>query len=166
MVPGGLVRAGTVTIEAGARGTARRGESATGPLRLLSMSREDEEACKNPLLVMADERSGSRYARAVGVKGLGEANSMDWLIEGISATLKSWGHAGGTGGEIILKSDGEPALLAVRSAVMKYHGGIMIPESPAKCEKAENRLIEEAGGIVREFVCTFMSQIEYGIDDR
>ena len=41
------------------------------------MSREDEEACKNPLLVMADERSGSKYARAVGMKGLGEANSMD-----------------------------------------------------------------------------------------
>ena len=43
------------------------------------MSRGDEEACKNPLLAMADERSGSRYARAVGVKGLGEANSMDGL---------------------------------------------------------------------------------------
>ena len=33
------------------------------------MSREDEEACNNPLLVMADERSGPRYARAIGVKG-------------------------------------------------------------------------------------------------
>ena len=125
------------------------------------MSREDEEACKNPLLVMADERSGSRYARAVGVKGLGEANSMDWLIEDMSAILKSWGHAGGTGGEIIIKSDGEPALLAVRSAVMKYHGGVIIPESPAKGEKAENGLIEEAGKTVREFVCTFISQIEH-----
>ena len=29
------------------------------------MTREGEEASKNPLLVMADERSGSRYARAV-----------------------------------------------------------------------------------------------------
>ena len=99
------------------------------------IGREDEEASKNPLLVMADERSGSRYARAVGIKGLGEAGSMDWLVEDISATLKSWGHAGGTGGEIIMKSDGEPALLAVRSAVMKYHGGIIIPEGPAKGER-------------------------------
>ena len=55
------------------------------------MSREDEEACKNPLLVMADERSGSRYARAVGVKGLGEVDSMGWLIEDMSATLRSLG---------------------------------------------------------------------------
>ena len=67
--------------------------------------------------------------------------------------LKSWGHAGGAGGEIILKSDGEPALLAVRSALMRYHGGIVIPENPAKGEKAENGLIEEAGKTVREFVC-------------
>ena len=99
------------------------------------MSTEDEETSKNPLLVMADERSGSRYARAVGIKGLGEAGSMDWLIEDISITLKSWGHAGGTGGEVILKSDGEPAMIAVRNAVMKYHGGIVIPESLAKGEK-------------------------------
>ena len=49
---------------------------------------------------------------------------------------------------------------------MKYHGGVVIPEGPAKGEKAENGLIEEAGKTVREFVCTFISQIEYGIDDR
>ena len=105
------------------------------------MSREDEEASKNPLLVMVDEKSGSRYARAVGVKGLGESQSMDWLIEDMSMTLKSWGHAGGTAGEIIMKSDGEPAMLAVRNALMKYHGGVVIPESPAKGEKTENGLI-------------------------
>ena len=61
------------------------------------MSREDQEACKNPLLVMADERSGSRYARAVGAKGLGGANSMDWLTEDISARLKSLGMHGARG---------------------------------------------------------------------
>ena len=102
----------------------------------------------------------------VGIKGLGEAGSMDWLVEDIRITLKSWGRAGGTGGEIIMKSDGEPALLAVRSATMKYHGGIVIPEGPAKGENAENGLVEEAGKTIREFVCTFISQIEYGIDDR
>ena len=92
------------------------------------MSREDEGASKNPLLVVADERTGSQYVRAVGVKGLGEANSMDWLVQDLSHTLKSWGHAGGAGGEVIIKSDGEPALLAVRNALMRYHGGVMIPE--------------------------------------
>ena len=36
---------------------------------------------------------------------------------------------------------------------------------PAKGEKAENGLIEEAGKTIREFVCTSISQIGYGIDD-
>jgi len=93
------------------------------------MSRKDESASSNPLLVVADERTGARYARAVGQKGLGEAGGMDWLIKDMSNTMKAWGHAGGTGGEVILKSDGEPALLAVKNAG----------------EKAENGLIEEAG---------------------
>ena len=38
------------------------------------MSREDEAASSNPLFVMADEKSGARYARAVGRKGLGAAD--------------------------------------------------------------------------------------------
>ena len=49
---------------------------------------------------------------------------------------------------------------------MKFHGGVMIPEQPAKGEKAENGLIEEAGKTVREIVCTFISQVEEGIDDQ
>ena len=84
----------------------------------------------------------------------------------MSAVLKSWGHSGGTGGEIILKSDGEPALVAVKEALMKYHGGVVIPEQPAKGEKAENGLVEEAGKTIREYVCTFLSQMEYGVDDK
>ena len=49
-------------------------------LNYFFMSRGDEEASNNPLLVPADERPGSRYARAVGIKGLREAGSMDWLV--------------------------------------------------------------------------------------
>ena len=59
------------------------------------MSREDEKASSNPILVMLDEKSGSRYARLVGRKGLGTDGEMDWLIEDILITLKGWGHAGG-----------------------------------------------------------------------
>ena len=86
------------------------------------MSRADESASSNPLFVMADEKSGARYARAVGKKGLGEGDEMDWLIQDVSKTLKSWGHTGGSAGHLIFKSDGEPALMAVKNAVMQYHG--------------------------------------------
>ncbi len=87
------------------------------------MSSEYESASSKPLFVMAAEKSGARYARAAGKKGLGVADEMDWLIQDIGNTLKSWGHAGGAGGHLILKSDGEPALMAVKNAVMQYHRG-------------------------------------------
>ena len=60
---------------------------------------------------------------------------MSWLVEDMCAQLRAWGHAGGAGGELIFKSDGEPALLAVKGAVMKHHGGKVIPEQPAKLER-------------------------------
>ena len=63
-----------------------------------------------------------------------------------------------------MKSDGEPALIALKHAVMKYHGGIVIPEYPGKGEEAENGLIEEAGKTIRGYVCTFISLIEAGVN--
>ena len=71
------------------------------------MSKEDEQASKNPLIVMVDEETGEKYARAVGRKGMGDNGEMDWLIKDMSEELKVWGHAGGEGGHIVLKSDGE-----------------------------------------------------------
>jgi hypothetical protein len=35
------------------------------------MSNEDEQAGKNPLLVMVDEETGEKYARAMGMKCMG-----------------------------------------------------------------------------------------------
>ena len=49
----------------------------------------DEEAATNSLFVVDDERTGSRYARAVGHKGVRDDGSMDWLIQDVSTTLKS-----------------------------------------------------------------------------
>ena len=62
-----------------------------------------------------------------------------------------------------MKSDGEASILAVKEAVMKYHGGKMMPEMPAKKEKPEDGLIEEAGKTIREYFCAFISQVEEGI---
>ena len=43
------------------------------------MSSGDEAASSNPILVMLDESTGEKWARAVGQKGLGADGSMDGL---------------------------------------------------------------------------------------
>ena len=40
------------------------------------MSQQDEEANKNPLLVVVDEKSGEKYVRATGKKGIGTEGEM------------------------------------------------------------------------------------------
>ncbi len=59
------------------------------------MGEEDREAGENPLIVVVNERTGEKYARAVGRKGVGTEGEMDWLIKAISEEVKAWGHAGG-----------------------------------------------------------------------
>ena len=53
------------------------------------MSDEDFKASENPLIVMVDEGTGEKYARATGRKGLASDGSMDWLVKDMVAELKS-----------------------------------------------------------------------------
>ena len=125
------------------------------------MSKEDDEAQKNPLIVLVDEETGEKYARAVGQKGLGAAGEMDWLVRDMSDELTAWGHPGGESGHIILKSDGEPAVVAVRDSLAKYHGGKVVQEGPPRGESASNGAVEVAGRTVREFTRVLKEQVEY-----
>ena len=121
--------------------------------------KQTKKASENPLIVMACEEKNEKYARVVGKKGLGQDN-LEWLIKDICAELKVWGHPGGEKGVIIIKSDGERAIGAVREAVSKFHGGRVIPEAPAKGESQSNGIVEEAGKTVREYTRVLKDQIE------
>ena len=124
------------------------------------MSKRDEEAKENPLIAMVDESTGERYARAAGHKGVGGNGEQDWLIKDMVEELRAWGHAGGTGGHIILKSDGEPAVKALRDAVGRYLGGRVVPENPPKGESQSNGRIEETVKTIRGYAKVLKSQIE------
>ena len=102
------------------------------------MSQADEKADKNPLIVMVDESTGEKYARAVGKKGIGEENEMEWLVKDMSEEMKSWGHQDGDGGHIVLKGDGERSIVAVRTALAKFHGGRSCPRT-RRAERASRR---------------------------
>ena len=124
------------------------------------MSQKDEEAMENPVLVVLNESTNEKYARAAGQKGVGNEGAVQWLVKDVSEELKTWGHQGGEGGKIILKCDGEKAMTALRDAVAKFHGGEVIPEGPAKGESQSNGRVEEAGKTVRGFVRVFKEQLE------
>ena len=121
---------------------------------------EPEGASAYPAIVMIDEETGNRYMRLVEQKGLGKKGGMDWLVKDIHAELKSWGHPGGAGNKLILKSDGENAIVALRESVAKLHGGNITPEQPPKGEHASNGTVEEAGRTVRDMARVLKVQIE------
>ena len=51
----------------------------------------------------------------------------------------------------------------MRDAVGKYHGGIVIPEQPAKNESQSNGVVEESVKTVRGYARVLKDQIEYNI---
>ena len=124
------------------------------------MSQADEDAKENPCIIVLNEASNEKYARAVGRKGVGCEGEVDWLIKDVCKELRTWGHQGGEGGKIILKSDTEASIHALRDAIGKHHGGEVIPEDPAKGESQSNGAVEEAGKTVREFTRVFKEQLE------
>ena len=124
------------------------------------MAQGGDRATQYPMIVMIDEGTDYRYMRAVGRKGLGEGTEMEWLIKDMAEELKSWGHIGGRDGELILKSDGEPSIKAVRDALGRYHGGKIIPEQPPPGESQSNGKVEEAGKTIRGYIRVFKDAME------
>ena len=60
------------------------------------------------------------------------------------------GAPGGAQNAIILKSDGETAIVAVREALARCHGGIVTPQQLPRGEHQANGVAEEAGRTVRD----------------
>ncbi len=63
--------------------------------------------------------------------------------------------------ELIFKSDGERAIVGVREALAKYHGGNITPELAPKSESSSNGRVEEAEKTVRGFVKVLKNQMEH-----
>ena len=70
--------------------------------------------------------------------------------EGYAPGAEVLGPPRGAKNAIILKSDGEPAIVAVREALARCHGGLVTPEQPPAGEHQANGTAEEAGRTVRD----------------
>ena len=109
-------------------------------------------ACERPMMVMVDETTGNKYMRPVSHKGLGADGDDSWLVKDMHQELKSWGYPGSGANALILKSDGEQAIVAVREALARCHGGRVTPEQPPPGEHQSNGLAEATGRHVRDHV--------------
>ena len=93
---------------------------------------------------MKDESTGNRYLRAVGKNGV---EDMEWLIKDLHEEMNSWGHMGGASGNIIIKTDGEASIVALRDALARYHG-VVTPEAPPTGESRAHGSAEDNGRIM------------------
>ena len=78
---------------------------------------------------MTDESTGNRYMRIVDSKGLSEDRADPWLVKDLHAELKSWGRPGGDENKLVIKSDGESPIVAVREALARKHGVSCLPNN-------------------------------------
>ena len=61
---------------------------------------------------------------------------MRWLVQDMHEKLKSWGRPGGPQSQLIMKSDSEKPMVALREALARKLGGMVTPEQPPKGESA------------------------------
>ena len=87
-------------------------------------------ASEHPMMVMVDESTGNKYVRAVNHKGLAIDGDQSWLVKDMHQELKAWGYPDGSRNPFFLKSDGELAIVVVREALARCHGGLITPEQP------------------------------------
>ena len=121
-----------------------------------SVGETDEDKC--PSIVMVNEKTSERYARVVAKKGVGP--EVDWVVRDIAEELKMWGHPGGPQDKLIIKTDGEPAIMALRDQLARMHGGQTMVETSAKEEHQSNGIAEESVRTVRGMTLTLKNQLE------
>ena len=54
------------------------------------MSQRDEEEIKNPVLVVLNEKTNEKYARAAGRTGIGTEGTVQWLVKDVAAEMRTW----------------------------------------------------------------------------
>ncbi len=95
----------------------------------------NEAECKVKTLVLKDEKTGSVFQHVTTVKGPGD----DWLMRRICKDVEELGHA-----DIILKSDGEPAIVAVQVDVQSKRKGKTLLRNPPAYDPKANGSAEKA----------------------
>ena len=100
-----------------------------------SMTRVDEHLSKLKTMVMKDEVTGNVFQHRVEVKG----PSDEWLMKKLCKDMEELGRR-----DAILKTDGEPAMVAVQTKVQGMRAGRTLPKNPPAYNPESNGPIEKA----------------------
>ena len=110
------------------------------------MSQGVDKASANQIMVMVDERTGEKDGQAAGHEGMGKDQDMEWLIKDMSNELKVWS----TAGNVILKSDGEPAILAVRDALAYKKGQLKVNAHRTDSSRKDGKTVRESVRVLKD----------------
>jgi len=128
---------------------------------------EDDEAEENgeedegrgsdsPALVLYDEKTKAHASWLMSSKSVVEGGPDDWVPKAVADELEAWGYANR---KIIVGSDGEPAMVALKEKVIALRKAETVPEESPVGEHQAN-LAEGAVRRVREQTRTILGVIE------
>ena len=103
-------------------------------LPVISMDYEMPEE-KIVMLVVKDDESGSTLAYDCEVKGPGD----EWMLRQLAKDLEEWGRK-----DICVKTDGEPAMIAVQTALAALRKSRTVPRNPPAYNPQSNGAAEKA----------------------
>ena len=98
------------------------------------LERADEKDAKVRTMVMKDDATGNVFQHKIVVKVAGDA----WLMRKLAKDLEELGRR-----DVILKSDGEPSIVAVQTDVQSRRKGRTIPRNPPAYNPESNGAIEK-----------------------
>ena len=120
------------------------------------MNERDREEGANPLVVVTDEDTGDKICPRCWTQRRGRARRNGLAdprhfprTQVLGAPRRKWES-----------DDGERSLKALRYAVARYHGGIVVPEVSARGESRSNGVAEQAAQVFVEFVRVLKEQFE------
>ena len=107
-------------------------------LPIVSMDYQDlneDDTVRQKVLTGKDELSGMVFGHYISCKGTGD----EWLLRQIVRDLQEFGRSG-----FILKTDGEPAIVAVQNKVQALRKSITVPRNPPAYNPQSNGPCEKA----------------------
>jgi len=95
---------------------------------------KDEDNTALKVIVGKDEQTGNIISQKILLKG----PTDEWVVKRTVQELKEFGHR-----DIVLKTDGEPALVAVQDKIQSMREGKTVPENPPVYDPQSNGACEK-----------------------